>query len=206
MRLTLVVIGMFGAALLACAEDGGLNKVQRVFVDRLTGGEAADQMRDLLIASLNNSRLFVLTEDPERADATLRGAAGDAVYTDQFQASDGLNMSAGLGSGTRSTSSTRASGLAAAARSVSVGVRDDESVSIHERKHEAMATVRLVNKAGDVIWSTTQESGGSKFRGAGADVAEKVARRLTEDMTRSREAPSASGVAPQELRQVLRER
>ena len=49
------------------------------------------------------------------------------------------------------------------------------------RKHEAIATVRLVNKDGDVIWSTIQESNGAKFRGASADVADKIARQLTID-------------------------
>jgi hypothetical protein len=44
-----------------------------------------------------------------------------------------------------------------------------------------MATVRLVNKDGDVIWSTTQESTGAKFRGASADVAEKITRQLVAD-------------------------
>jgi hypothetical protein len=62
-----------------------------------------------------------------------------------------------------------------------VGVGDSDSVSIHERKHEAMATVRLVNKQGDVIWSTTQESNGAKFKGASADVADKITRQLVDD-------------------------
>ena len=52
-------------------------------------------------------------------------------------------------------------------------------------KH-ALATVRLVNKDGDVIWSTTQESNGAKFRGASADVAEKIARQLGMDYERVR--------------------
>lgn len=170
-------------ASLAFAQDN-LPAVQRVFVDRLSGGATADQMRELLIASLHNSRLFTITEDPDRADAFLRGAAEDLIYTEQFQASDGVDMRAGLGAGTRSTKST--GGLNLSARSLNVSISDDEAINIRERKHEAMATVRLVNKDGDVIWSTTQESNGGKFRGAGADVAEKVTRRLTEDMAKAR--------------------
>jgi len=60
-----------------------------------------------------------------------------------------------------------------------------------------MAAVRLVNKEGDIIWSTTQESKGAKFRGARADVAEKVTRQLLEDYQRIKKklagkaAPSA---------------
>jgi hypothetical protein len=35
-----------------------------------------------------------------------------------------------------------------------------------------------VNKDGDVLWSTTQESNGAKFHGASADVADKIAKQL----------------------------
>jgi len=49
-----------------------------------------------------------------------------------------------------------------------------------------MATVRLVNKDGDVIWSTTQESLGGKFRGASADVADKVMRQLIADVEKAK--------------------
>jgi len=63
-------------------------------------------------------------------------------------------------------------------------VGENESTKIKERKHEAMATVRLVNKDGDVMWSTTQESNGAKFRGASADVADKITKQLTADVER----------------------
>jgi hypothetical protein len=61
-------------------------------------------------------------------------------------------------------------------------------LSTKERKHEALATVRLVNKEGDVIWSTTQESNGAKFHGASADVAEKIARQLAADVEKVKNA------------------
>jgi len=154
--------------------------IKRIYVDRLTGGETAAQMRDLIISSLNNAKLYVLTENPERADAVLRGAAEDLIYTDQFQSSDGVDLRSGVSTGTRSTRSS--TGL----RSLSVGVDDREFTNIHERKHEAFATVRLVNKDGDVIWATTQESNGAKFRGASADVADKITRQLTADVDRMR--------------------
>src|ERR1700692_4760644 len=79
------------------AEDlsSQIGTVKRVFVDRLTGGETAAQMRDLIISSLQGSKLFVITENAERADAFLRGAAEDLVYTDSFQTSDGVNAHIG---------------------------------------------------------------------------------------------------------------
>ena len=156
--------------------------IKRVYVDRLTGGETAAQMRDLIIASLHGAKLFVLTENSERADAVLRGAAEDLIYTDQFASSDSVDLRSGVATGSRSTRTS------SGARSLSVGVGDRESTDIKERKHEALATVRLVNKEGDVIWSTTQESSGAKFRGASADVADKITRQLTADVERIKSA------------------
>jgi hypothetical protein len=36
------------------------------------------------------------------------------------------------------------------------------------------------------MWSTTQESNGAKFRGASADVADKITKQLTLDLERLR--------------------
>ena len=73
-----------------------------------------------------------------------------------------------------------------------LSVGENESHHIKERKHEAYAAVRLCNKDGDVLWSTTQESLGAKFRGASADVAAKIAHQLTVDVLRTqREQTSA---------------
>ncbi len=153
--------------------------VRRIFVDKLTGGQTADQMRDLLMAHLRETRLFLVTESRERADAVLRGAAEDLVYTEQHQMEDGINAHAGVGVG-RDAKSRTGGGYGNAS------VSSRESMRVTERRHEAMASLRLVNKDGDVIWSTTQESTGAKYRGASADVAEKVTRKLAEDYERAR--------------------
>jgi hypothetical protein len=153
--------------------------IHRVFVDRLTGGETAAQMRDILISSLAGAGLFVLTEKEEKADAVVRGAAEDLVFTEVHTSSDGINAHANLG--------TRAgSGAYARGNQAGIGVGENESEHSAERRHEAMATVRLVNKDGDVIWSTTQESLGGKFRGASADVAERITSKLKDDFERAR--------------------
>jgi hypothetical protein len=165
--------------------------VKRVYVDRLTGGETAAQMRDLIISSLQGSKLFVITENPERADAFLRGAAEDLVFADSFSSSEGVRLGAGAGESSASSTGTRANGIGTTtgsrgSRRFNVGVGENEALSTRERKHEALATVRLVNKDGDVIWSTTQESNGAKFRGASADVADKITRQLIADYQRAR--------------------
>jgi hypothetical protein len=161
-------------------EEAGLRQlltIRRVYVDRLTGGETAAQMRDILISSIASSELFVLTENPERADVTLRGAAEDLVFSDVHTSQDSINARANIGSGKSANQRPVTAGL---------GVGENESEHSTERRHEAIAAVRLVNKDGDVIWSTTQESLGAKFRGASADVADKITAKLKEDFEKAR--------------------
>ena len=141
--------------------------------------ETAAQMRDLIISSLQNAKLFVVTENADRADAILRGAAEDLVYTDQFATSEGAR------SNSRASEST-GTGRNRAAAALGLGANESESTNVKERKHEALATVRIVNKDGDVIWSTTQESNGAKFRGASADVADKITRQLVTDLEKTK--------------------
>ena len=160
--------------------------VKRVYVDRLTGGETAAQMRDLIISSLHGAKLFILTENQERADAILRGAAEDLIFTEAFSSADGVNIHAGGSANSGSGSGTRVNGAGGnqferSGRALSLGVGENESQSSKERRHEALATVRLINKDGDVIWSTTQESNGAKFRGASADVADKIMKQFVAD-------------------------
>jgi hypothetical protein len=152
--------------------------IRRVYVDRLTGGETAAQMRDILISNLAGAELFIVTENQERADMVLRGASEDLVFTDVHSSSEGINAHMNAGTGRTSAKTSGPYG--------GVGVGDNESDHSSDRRHEATAAVRLVNKDGDVIWSTTQESLGARFRGASADVADKIVGKLKEDFERAR--------------------
>ena len=161
-----------------------LAKVRRIYVDQLGGGAGSDQMRDMLIAALQNSGLFALTENPERADATLKGSSDQKYFTDEHQTSDSIGIHASEGSGSSSGASLGTS--SSARQNLSTGISQNESSHIKEHRQEVGASVRLVDAEGDVIWSTTQESGGAKFRGAMADVAEKIARRLADETKKAR--------------------
>lgn len=162
--------------------------VKRVYVAQLTGGPQADSLRELIIASLDSTKLFVLTDNPDRADAVLKGAADDHAFVDTFDSDESVNTrqngGKSSGGGTYSSRSSLSLGLA---------VGENDSHHIKERKHEAYAAVRLCNRDGDVLWSTTQESLGAKFHGASADVAAKVAHQLVLDMNRMRQPPLADG-------------
>lgn len=161
-----------------------LAKVRRIYIDILTGGDDALQMRDLLMTSLQNSKQFIITEDEDRADATLKGAGSDDVFDDTFQSSEGVNAHSQIGEG--SSEGTRNYASSSSNHSWGLTVGENESRRTDERKHEALATVRLVNKEGDVIWSATAESLGGKFMGASADVADKIAKRLAADYKQAR--------------------
>jgi len=159
-----------GLFLLSAALPGAeLPDVKRIFVDRLSGGETAAQIRDMLIAALQSSGRFRITENRDKSDAVLKGSAEDLVYTDEFSSSDSLTARATTGSIRTDRSTTRTPGIT---------VGQQESTRIAERKHEASASVHLVDAEGEVLWSTTQESGGAKFKSASADVADKVVRAL----------------------------
>jgi hypothetical protein len=111
------------------------------------------------------------------------------VYVEKFGGNEGvdarLSPSGSMYSGSSRSSARLTSG-------VSIG--ENESVRQQERKHEASASVRLVNRDGDVIWSTIQESQGAKFRSAAADVAERIGRQLAADYTKVLERRVAATV------------
>ncbi len=160
-----------------------LAHVTRIYVDQLGGGHTSDQMRDMIITALQNSKLFAITENQDRADAVLRGSADDKVYTEDHQMSDSI----GLHTNSSSSDSARAySAGSSSSKADGIGITDSESVHSKERKHETSASIRLVNTDGDVLWSTTQESAGGKFRGAMADVADKISRQLVDDTKKAR--------------------
>jgi hypothetical protein len=164
-------------ALILLAVGLAAQQPHRVFVDPFSGGETGTLMRDLLAAALHGSGPFQVTENEERADLFLRGTAQDLQYFEQFSTNEDA-------SGRVSTSGARRDGLAASRIFLSGSGADRESFSARERKREAVAAVRIVNRDGDVIWASTQESSGTKFRNAIADVADKVARAVAADWPR----------------------
>ncbi len=192
--MKMLFLVLFAAVVLPAIErkedPSTLLTAKRVFVDKFGGGETASQIRDMVIASLQTSGLFVLTENQERADVTLKGSGEDLVFTEQHSTSDGIDVHANTsaGSSTRSYSSNNSS--------EGIGIGQHESTHQVERKHEAAVSVRLVNRDGDIIWSTTNESQGGKFHGASADVADKILKQLLQDVDKARASSSKQAAIP----------
>jgi len=79
----------------------------------------------------------------------------------------------------------------------SLGINDSSLNT--ETIDSARIAVRLVNSDGDVIWTTTQESRGAKYKGASADVADMCVKQLLRDIAKvdASAAQSASGATIQ---------
>src|SRR5215475_5990559 len=117
-------------------EESGLRLLlsgRRVFIDRLTGGETAAQMRDILMSSLQATKLFIITENQDRADVTLKGAAEDLVFSETHGSSEGVNARMNAGTGRQGGATRGAYG--------GVGFGESESEHSTERRHEAIAAV-----------------------------------------------------------------
>lgn len=167
-----------------------LLQVRRVHVESFAG-ENAQQVRDMLIAALHRSQLFVLTENPATADAVIRGSAEDLIFTDVFQSGESVTARVNTGLARGATGSRNRESLAWGA---SVG--ENENTRIQERKHEASASIRLVGRDGDVLWSASMESQGAKFRSAAGDVADRLTRQLAQDLEKLRSPAQEPRAAP----------
>ena len=190
--LALVTISASAGAIEPKNDVYPLANVKRIYVDQLGGGGQSDQLRDMIIAALQNSGLFIITENPDRADASLRGSADDKTFMEDHSTQESLGMHTAGADGDSSTIGGIGRNSQSKHTSFGIGMNDNESSHIEVRRHEADASVRLVDTNGDVIWSTTQESGGGKFRGAAADVADRVAKNLTDSVLKAREAAAKS--------------
>jgi hypothetical protein len=187
-----VTVATSALALESLPSESALATVKRIYVDQLGGGKTSDQFRDMLIAAIQSTGLFRLTENPDNADAVLKGSGDDLIFTEDHVSSDsiGVHANAGAGSSSRSLNSGVSSN-----QSAGVGVTDSENSRDTERRHEATGSVRLVSKDGDIIWSTTQESNGGKFRSAMADVADKIMKELATETRKMRELAAKQDAA-----------
>ena len=166
---------------------GQMLVLKRVYVDHLGTDSAALQLRDMIIAALLRARLFLVTEDETQADAFLRGSAAELMFNEIHSSREGLQV--------RASSSLRQRGASnnSDAAAASLGASETESRYANERRREATAALRLVARTGDVLWSTAQESAGSKYKGSSRDVAEKIVKELETTYARARQLRAAPG-------------
>lgn len=167
-----------------------LSKVRRIYVESFGTSEAAQQLEAMVIDRLTASKRLTVTEDKTKADAILKGFGGEKSSQEvhAYGSSTSVATAAGGHSGSISGSSFGSSAHISGQESGGFAARasgiEDSSVNT-ETIDSAKASVRLVNADGDVIWTSTQESKGAKYKGAGADVAEKIIKQLVRDMEKA---------------------
>lgn len=154
-----------------------LLKLKRVYVDPLGEDKASKTMQAMLINALTSTGRFIVTEARDKADAVLKGASNEKSRQELFSKSEGTSV--GVVGGGFSANTGHASGGFGG-----VGLSQDDSVTQTETIDHAALSVRLVAADGDTIWSTTQESKGAKYKGAGADVVDKIVKQLLRDIER----------------------
>lgn len=151
----------------------GLLRVRRVYVENLGDERVAKEMQDMIINGLNESKRFIVTENKDRADAVLKGSSLEKRSQEFHSSREGTAV-----------------GGATAHGAGAAGISDSSAST--ETIYEAHAAVRLVNTDGDVIWSTTQESRGAKYKSASADVADKIVKQLLRDIEKLEKRNSSS--------------
>jgi hypothetical protein len=174
-----------------------LSKVRRIYVESFGTTEAAQQLQAMVISSLTESKRLTVTEDKTKADAILKGFASEKSSQEVHAYGSGTSVATAAGghSGSISGSSINGSGHISGSHSGGFGAAassiEDSSVNT-ETIDSAKASVRLINADGDVIWTSTQESRGAKYKGASADVADKMIKQLVRDMEKAEKETTTS--------------
>jgi hypothetical protein len=143
------------------------------------------------VTALVGSKRFVVTENHDRADAVLKGVALEKSSQElhAFGESTAVSSAAGghssqVSGSNGSVSGSSSGGFAAKGAGISDSSANTETID------RARVAIRLVNADGDVIWTTTQESKGAKYKGASADAADMCVKQLIRDITKAEAASS----------------
>jgi len=171
--------------------DIQLLKVHSIYIENFGDLPEQRKMQSMLIAALLESKKFVITENKDKADVILKGYAtetisqenhsyGEATAVNKSNATISGNSNGQINGNANHISGSSSGHLSGAAASIGAAINDSSSHT--ETITDSQVSVRLVNKYEDVIWATTQESKGAKYKGASADAADKVIKQLIHDI------------------------
>jgi hypothetical protein len=174
-----------------------LLKVKRIFVDSFGDDAISKQIQAMTVNSLQSSQKFIITENKDRADAILKGTALEKTSQELHAIGEGTSVAGAAGSHSGSMSGSFANGAGSVSGHSSggfvahaAGISDSQAST--ETINDARVAVRLVSTDGDVLWSSTQESTGAKYKGASADVADKVVKQLLRDLEKLQKKTTAN--------------
>jgi len=165
--------------------------IKRVCVQGFGPDVLGQQAQEIVIAKLFESRKFSLTEDCDRADYVLKGSVTERATQLARSESEGI----GFGERVAASESSRVGDVgSSSSASTAVSGSAHESLSSSEAKIQALVTLRIVDKEGEIIWATIQESPTGKSKGAVTLAAEQAVRRLLRDKERAEKQAKAEAL------------
>jgi curli biogenesis system outer membrane secretion channel CsgG len=177
-----------------------LRGVRRIYVDSFGEDAVSKELQSMIVSSLVATSRFKVTENRERADAVLKGAALEKTSQELHAYGESTSVGTAGGGSHGDVNGTVVNGTGTISGSSSGGFvarhmgTSDSSVNT-ETISETRIAIRLVGPDGDVIWTTTQESKGAKYKSASADVADKCVKQLLHDVEKLETAPAAPSPA-----------
>lgn len=171
----------------ADTDPTALLKVKRIYVESFGDDTISKEMQSMIVSSLVATKRFKVTENRDRADAILKGVALEKTSQELHAYGEATAVGGASGSQQSSIGGSVVNGNGTISGSSSGGfvahhaATDDSSVNT-ETVNEARVAIRLVDPDGDVIWTSTQESKGAKYKGSSADVADKCVKQLLHDV------------------------
>jgi len=174
--------------------------IRRIYVDSFGDGPIDKQIQAMIVNSLTESKRFIVTENKDKADAILKGTGLEKTSQEYHATSEGTAVGGAAGGHSGSVNGSFVNGMGSVSGSsqggfVAHSAAISDSSASTETINDARAAARLVDPDGDVIWTSTQESKGAKYKGATADVADKVVKQLLHDLEKL-EKRSASQSQP----------
>ena len=175
-----------------------LSEIKRIYVESFGNDPISKEMQAMVVDSLTNSKVFAVTENRDKADGILKGSTLEKTSQEAHSYSDSTAVGTMHGSSSGSLYGTIPGTISGSSSGSISGtsMADATSTSSVTTANDARASVRLVNGDGDVIWTTTQESKGAKYKGASADVANKIVKQLIWDVAKPKVSQSARVITP----------
>lgn len=156
-----------------------LLKAKRIYVESFGEDSLNKTLQAMVIDALRTSKRFIVTENREKADLIMKGSSLEKT-SQEFHALGSGTSVAGAAGGHSASQVGKVGSASGGFVARSLGI--DDSQASTETINDARVAVRLVSTDGDVVWSTTQESKGAKYKGASADVADKIVKQLVRDL------------------------
>lgn len=179
-----------GATKIDAEISAKLLSVKRIYVESFGDDVISKQLQAMVVNALTQSKRFIITENKEKADAVLKGTGLEKTSQELHAIGEGTTVARAAGSEHGEVSGVITNGNGSISGSSSggfgaqkLGISDAQAST--ETINNARLAVRLVSSDGDVIWATTKESKGAKYKGASADVADEIVKQLLWDLDKA---------------------